>query len=145
MTRAKTTQPKARVLNHRQLEVYTRAFDLSMQVFELSREFPREEVYSLTDQIRRSTRSVSSNLAEAWRKRRYLHAFIAKLSDAEAEAAESQTWLEYAVKCGYMDRTVAAKIYKDYDKIIGTLVGMIIHADDWLLPTPTRTTKVRAS
>jgi four helix bundle protein len=144
MSRTAASLPRARVVKHQQLEVYQRAFDLSMQVFELSKRFPKEEMYSLTDQFRRSTRSVSSNLAEAWRKRRYLHAFIAKLSDAEGEAAESQTWLEYAVKCGYMERAAAAKLFKEYDKVIGTLVGMIVNADDWVLPAPSPRT-ARAS
>jgi len=75
---------------HRDLRVYQRAFDLSMKIFEMSSAFPKEEKYSLTDQIRRSSRSVCANLAEAWRKRRYQAAFVSKLSDAEAEAAETQ-------------------------------------------------------
>ena len=79
------------------------AFDAAMQIFELSKKFPVEEKYSLTDQIRRSSRSVCANLAEAWRKRRYKAAFIAKLSDGEAEAAETQTWIELAVKCNYIN------------------------------------------
>lgn len=80
-----------KITSHRELEVYRRAFDTAMQIFEVSKKFPREETYSLTDQIRRSSRSVCANLAEAWRKRRYEAAFIAKLSDVEAEAAETQT------------------------------------------------------
>src|SRR5215813_7448430 len=91
-----------KITSHRDLEVYRRAFDTAMQIFEASKKFPREETYSLTDQIRRSSRSVCANLAEAWRKRRYEAAFIAKLSDAEAEAAETQTWLQFAVSCGYL-------------------------------------------
>jgi len=76
--------------------------DLAMLVFELSKRFPVEERYSLTDQIRRASRSVASNIAEAWRKRRYPAAFIAKLSDSESEAAETQTWTEFARRCGYL-------------------------------------------
>ena len=79
---------------HRDLEVYKKAFGAAMQIFELSKAFPKEETYSLTDQIRRSSRSVCANLAEAWRKRRYEKAFISKLSDSESEAAETQVWLE---------------------------------------------------
>jgi four helix bundle protein len=86
------------VQNHTDLEVYQIAFDVAMRVFELSKKFPVEERYSLTDQIRRSSRSVCANLAEAWRKRRYEAAFVAKISDSEAEAAESQAWLQFAVK-----------------------------------------------
>lgn len=79
------------VVGHQELDVYKKAFDAAMQIFELSKDFPKEETYSLTDQIRRSSRSVCANLAEAWRKRRYEAAFIAKLSDSEGEAAETQT------------------------------------------------------
>ena len=82
---------------HCELEVYQKAFDAAMQIFDLSKSFPKEETYSLTDQIRRSSRSVCSNLAEAWRKRRYEGAFINKLSDSESEAAETHVWLEFAV------------------------------------------------
>ena len=85
------------IRSHRELEVYQMALDAAMKIFEVSKNFPPEERYSLTDQIRRSSRSVCANLAEAWRKRRYEGAFISKLSDSEAEAAETQTWLEFAV------------------------------------------------
>src|SRR5438874_10704960 len=104
-----------------------------MRIFELSKAFPKEETYSLTDQIRRSSRSVCANLAEAWRKRRYEAAFIAKLSDSECEAAETQVWIEFAVKCGYVNRDKAATIYKAYDSVLGTLVGMINHPETWVL------------
>lgn len=79
------------VARHQDLDVYKKAFEAAMQVFEFSKKSPKEEVYSLTDQIRRSSRSVCANLAEAWRKRRYEAAFVSKLNDAEAEAAETQT------------------------------------------------------
>ena len=110
------------------------AFSAAMKLFEMSKGFPKEETYSLTDQLRRSSRSVCANLAEAWRKRRYEAAFVAKLSDAETEAAETQVWLEFAVKCDYVARDTAAELYRTYDQIIATIVGMITHATDWLLP-----------
>ena len=119
---------------HRDLEVYQKAFDAAMRIFELSKSFPKEETYSLTDQIRRSSRSVCANLAEAWRKHRYEKAFISKLSDSEGEAAETQVWLEFAVKCEYMAREDAGELYKTYDGILRTLVGMINHPDAWILP-----------
>ncbi|MFQ5407160.1 MAG: four helix bundle protein [Anaerolineales bacterium] len=122
-----------KIRTHRDLHVYRRAFDAAVTIFELSKSFPKEETYSLTDQIRRSSRSVCANLAEAWRKRRYELAFIAKLSDVEAEAAETQVWLEFAVKCGYLDRDVAADIYQAYDSLIGTIVGMINHPETWII------------
>jgi four helix bundle protein len=86
-----------KILRHQDLIVYRKAVEAAMQIFEISKTFPKEETYSLTDQIRRSSRSVSANIAEAWRKRRYVAAFISKLNDAEGEAAETQTWLEFAV------------------------------------------------
>jgi four helix bundle protein len=89
-----------KIRTHRDLKVYQQAFETASQIFELSRSFPIEERYSLTDQINRSARSVCANLAEAWRKRRYEKAFISKLSDAEAEACETQVWIEFAVKFG---------------------------------------------
>ena len=123
-----------RARTHMDLEVYGNAFDAAMTLFEISKGFPKEETYSLTDQIRRSSRSVCANLAEAWRKRRYEAAFISKLSDAETEAAETQVWLQFAVKCNYIPREKAAELYTLYNSIIATIVGMIIHASDWLLP-----------
>ena len=104
-----------------------------MSIFELTKQFPKKETYSLTDQIRRSSRSVCANLAEAWRKRRYQAYFISKLSDCETEAAESQVWLEFAVKCEYVDREKAAERYKRYHEVIGTIVGMINHPETWIL------------
>src|SRR6266540_2306274 len=95
-----------KITSHRDLEVYKRAFRAAMRIFELSKSFPKEETYSLTDQIRRSSRSVCSNIAEAWRKRRYEAAFVSKLNDAESEAAESQVWLQFSVECEYLDRLV---------------------------------------
>jgi len=124
---------KARIKTHTELEVYRKAFDAAMRIFEVSKEFPKEERYSLTDQVRRSSRSVCANLAEAWRKRRYEAAFKSRLSDAETEAAETQVWLEFAVKCNYLDRDAAATLYKTYDEILATLVGMINHSDTWVL------------
>lgn len=122
-----------KIQTHRDLEVYQKAFAAAMQIFELSKPFPKEEAYSLTDQIRRSSRSVCANLAEAWRKRRYEKAFISKLSEVESEAAETQVWLEFAVKCGYLNREAALEIYRSYDEIIGTVVGMINHPETWVI------------
>lgn len=104
-----------------------------MRVFEVTRSFPKEETYGLTDQVRRSSRSVCANLAEAWRKRRYELAFISKLSDAEAEAAETQVWIEIAAKCGYLGRGDGAEIYQACDAVLTTLVGVITHPETWVL------------
>jgi four helix bundle protein len=102
-----------------------------MEVFELSKKFPVEERYSLTDQIRRSSRSVSGNIAEAWRKRRYSKSFIAKLTDSEGEAAETQVWLDYALACKYIDTKIHQLIYDKYDHIISMIVTMIINPGKW--------------
>ena len=124
---------KRKVKTHEDLEVYQAAFAVAMKIFELSKKFPIEEKYSLTDQIRRSSRSVCANLGEAWRKRRYKAAFLAKLNDCEAEAAETQVWLKFAVKCGYLDITVGRELYGTYNQIIGSLVKMINDPDNWLI------------
>jgi four helix bundle protein len=121
------------VRKHTDLEVYQRGFSAAMSFFELSRAFPKEERYSLIDQGRRATRSVCANITEAWRKRRYPLAFVSKLSDAEAEAAESQTWLEFSVKCGYLSRDEGRRLYKEFDEIIAMLVNMIVNVDKWKL------------
>src|SRR5438105_6123999 len=110
-----------KIRSHRDLNVYANGFKSAMEIFEISKSFPKEETYSLTDQIRRSSRSVCANLAEAWRKRRYEAAFIAKLSDAESEAAETQVWTEFAVKCEYLTRTAGKPFYQAYDEILRML------------------------
>ena len=124
-----------RASSHRDLDVYTKAFQAAMRIFDLSKGFPKEETYSLTDQIRRSSRSVCANLAEAWRKRRYRAAFICKLSDCETEAAETQSWLEFAMGCRYLDQTIGQELYTTYNEIIAMIISMIRHADQWVLPS----------
>ena len=104
-----------------------------MRIFELSKGFPREETYALIDQIRRSSRSVCSNIAEAWRERRYEAAFVSKLNDAEAEAAETQTWIQVAVECSYLSKEIGQELYQTYDHIIGKLVNMIFNPAPWIL------------
>lgn len=106
-----------------------------MKIFEHSKRFPKEETYSLTDQVRRSSRSVCANIAQAWRKRRYEGAFVGRLSDSETEAAETQVWIEFTVKCGYLDRDAGASLYSTYDEIVRMLVGMITHPEKWIIET----------
>jgi four helix bundle protein len=105
-----------------------------VNIFEMSKGFPVEERYSLTDQMRRCSRSVCANIAEAWRKRRYPNAFVSKLSDAEAEAAETEVWLEMAVRYGYLDRARASELEQEYEHILGKLVNMISHPEQWAIP-----------
>ncbi len=103
------------IKTHQDLEVYKESFDLAMQIFQNSKSFPKEERYSLTDQVRRSSRSICANLAEAWRKRRYEASFISKLSDAEAEPAETRVWIEFAVKCEYLEPEIGKKLLSSYE------------------------------
>ena len=118
---------------YRELKVYQNAMDAAMEVFQLTKSFPQEEKYSLTDQIRRSSRSVCANIAEAWRKRRYKAAFIAKLSDAESEACETQVWIEFSYKCGFIDKRLKDNLDDKYEHIISQLVIMIDESEKWLL------------
>lgn len=120
----------------RDLEVYKLAFESAMEIFRITKEFPAEEKYSLTDQIRRSSRSVCSNLAEAWRKRRYKAVFVNKLSDAMQEASETQTWLDFCLACGYIDKEKFAQLDSEYEKILGKLNRMELKADKFCFPNP---------
>ena len=120
-----------KIRSHRELEVYRLAFEAAMQIFTMSKNFPVEERYSLTDQIRRSSRSVCANVAEAFRKRKYPKSFVAKLSDAEAEAAETQTWLDFVFKCKYIPKSDYLELNESYDHIIGKLVKMALQPDKW--------------
>lgn len=126
---------KATIESHRELDAFQRGMDAAMLLFRASKGFPKEETYSLTDQVRRSSRSVCANLAEAWRKRRYEAAFISKLSDAEAEAAETQVWIEFAVKCGYLASKDARPLYSAYDEILRLIVSMIANSSKWTFPS----------
>ncbi|MFH1120038.1 MAG: four helix bundle protein [Bacteroidota bacterium] len=102
-----------------------------MEVFGISKLFPKEETYSLTGQKRRSSRSVSGNITEAFRKRKSPKAFVSILSDAEGEAAETQVWLDCALSCRYIDENVFLPINDKYDHIIGMLVNMSIKPENW--------------
>lgn len=121
----------AKIATHKDLRVYQAAFSVAMDIYKLSKSFPSEEKFSLTDQIRRSSRSVCANLAEAFRKRRYPKNFISKLSDCEAEAAETQVWLDFALACNYINQVTYEKLNKEYDNIIGMLVKMIVEPEKW--------------
>jgi four helix bundle protein len=125
---------KKLIKTHRDLVVYRASFDLAMRIFEESKSFPKEERYSLTDQVRRSSRSVCANLAEVWRKRRYEASFISKLSDAEAEAAETQVWLEFTMQCGYLKVEIGQELIASYENILGKIISMINNPKPWLLP-----------
>lgn len=125
----------AMVKHYRELRVYQRAFEAAMRIFELSKSWPREKRYSLTDQIRRASRSVCGNIAEAWRKRRYPAHFVSKLSDSDAEAAETQVWLDFALACGYITKETHRKLYDDYEAICAGLVNMMSNPEEWCGPS----------
>ncbi|AZI34153.1 four helix bundle protein [Kaistella carnis] len=116
---------------HKDLIVYQKAFSAAMEIYVISKKFPLEERYSLTDQIRRSSRSVNANITEAWRKRRYEISFISKLNDADGEAAETQNWLDFAFACEYIDEKTYLDLYNTYDEILGMIVSMTINSSKW--------------
>ena len=122
-----------KIKTHQELRVYQLSFEVGMSIFELSKSFPKNESFSLTDQIRRSSRSVSGNIAEAFRKRMYPKSFVHKISDCEGEAAETQVWLEYALACGYVSKENYDTLHKKLDRIISMLVTMRIKPEDWAL------------
>lgn len=119
--------------NHRELTVYQKAFACAMEIYSLTKEFPREETYSLIDQIRRSSRSVNSNIAEAFRRRQYSKSFLSKLSESEAEAAETQNWLDFSLACQYLSSEKHRILDDGYDNIIGMLVNMQKHPEKWTI------------
>lgn len=121
------------IKSHRELEVYKLAFKAAMEIFHLTKTFPKEERYSLTDQIRRASRSVCANIAEAWRKRIYKAAFVAKLSDSEVEASETQTWLDFSISCKYIDKDTYKSLNQTYDNIIGKIVRMRTQPKKWTI------------
>ena len=122
------------VQHFQELRVYQQGFEAAMSIFESSRTWPKEERYSLTDQVRRSSRSVCANIAEAWRKRRYPNHFVSKLTDADAEAAETQNWIAFALRCGYITTEEHQKLWATYNQISGGLVNMINNPQTWCGP-----------
>jgi four helix bundle protein len=117
-------EKKPKIMHFRELDTYRKAFSSAMTIYEISKSFPAEEKYSLVDQIRRSSRSVCANLAEAWRKRRYAAVFKNKLTDAMQEASETQSWLEFCSACKYLDDNKFNELDKEYENIIGMLSRM---------------------
>jgi four helix bundle protein len=123
---------RAPIRHFRELNVYQMAMQTAMTVFEESKTFPPEERHSLTGPIRRASRSVCANIAEAWRKRLYPKAFIGKLSDAEISAAETQVWIEFAQRCAYLSDDRAKELEACYDRILGKIVTMLNHPEKWI-------------
>lgn len=122
-----------KISSYRDLDVYRMAMGVAMVIFRLTRDFPREETYSLVDQMRRSSRSVCANIAEAWRRRRYKAAFINKMNEAETEAEETRVWLEFSLRCEYIGRNTFEELDEEYGHIIGKLVRMIVNPGNWVI------------
>ncbi len=125
----------SKIRSVRDLKVYRKAFDLAMEIFELTKKFPKEETYSLTDQIRRASRSVCSNLSEGWRKRRYKAVFLNKLTDSGQEASETQTWLEFSLHCKYIDEETFQRLDDSYEHVFAMLSSMEKKADAFCRPS----------
>jgi four helix bundle protein len=114
---------------HQDLKVFQAAYDLAMRIFQASKSFPKEERYSLTDQIRRSSRSVAANIAEGFRKRQYPNMFLSKLADGDAEGAETQVWIAFARDCGYLMQEVAQDLCQGYEEVGRMLGSMMAHPE----------------
>ncbi len=120
-----------KIRGHGDLKVYKLSFDAGVQIYKITKAFPKEELFSLTNQIRRSSRSVSANISEAYRKRRYPKNFVSKLSDAESEAAETQVWLDYALAFDYLSSTQHTELYDHYEHILAMISNMIKQPQKW--------------
>ena len=118
-----------KILSFSDLEVYKVAFTLQQEIFEISKGFPKEELYSLTDQIRRSSRSIGGNIAEAWHKRRYEAHFVSKLSDSDGEQAETQHWLDTAFACKYISPKIHIQLIEKCKQIGRMLGSMMTHPE----------------
>jgi four helix bundle protein len=112
--------------SYRDLEVYKLSRELSKDIFDLSKTFPKEETYSLTDQIRRSSRSVGAQISEAWAKRRYEKHFVSKLTDADGELQETRHWLETSFDCKYIDKSILDNFLKKYESV-GKMINSMIN------------------
>ncbi|MDM7920199.1 MAG: four helix bundle protein [Methanosarcina sp.] len=121
----------SKVSSFRDLIVYQKAYKLAMEIFGISMNFPKEEKYSLTDQMRRSSRSVTSNLAEAWARKNYPKAFVNKLTDSLGEEYETEVWLDYAKDCKYITDSFHFELMSQYDEVRKMLISMITHPEKW--------------
>ena len=140
MSELKRTQQLPFAENFRELLVYQKARELTLDIFRLSARFPREETYSLTDQVRRASRSIGAQIAEAWTKRRYVRHFVSKLVDANGEQQETQHWIEVAADCGYVSEDQSRVLIEKCVEI-GRLLGSMIAKSDLFCNTPSRTVR----
>jgi four helix bundle protein len=136
LLREKTSMPI--IEDYTELRCYKLAFQSAMEIFHLSKAWPREENYSLTSQIRRSSRAVASAIGEAWGKRRYPQHFVSKLTDSDSECCETRTWLEFAKACGYLSESDFERLYLGHKTISGSLVKMMSQPNQWCGPARLR-------
>ena len=123
----------SKIESFKNLIVYQKAYKLAMEIFEISKSFPKEEKYSLIDQMRRSSRSVTSCIAESWAKRRYEKSFVNKLTDSLSEENETEVWLDYSKDCKYIQKEIHENLLGEYDEVRKMLVSMINNADKWCM------------
>jgi four helix bundle protein len=123
----------SKIESFKDLIVYQKAYRLAMEIFEISKKFPKEEQYSLTDQIRRSSRSVTSCIGESWARRRYIKSFVNKLVDALGEENETEVWLDYSFDCKYIDKETQIKLLSGYDEVRKMLISMINNPEKWCI------------
>jgi len=121
----------------RDLKVYQLAYKLAMDIFQESKSFPKDEKYSLTDQMRRSSRSIAANIAEGFRKRQYPKMFLSKLADADGETAETQVWLDFALDCEYLSKEEHDELLSRYEEI-GKMLGAMMSMPEKFIPANLR-------
>ena len=121
----------SQINSFKDLIVYQKAYKLAMEIFEISKDFPKDEKYSLTDQIRRSSRSFTSNIAEAWAKKLYVKSFINKLSDSLGEEYETEVWLDYSSDCKYLSTEIYESLLADYNEVRKILISIINNPEKW--------------
>jgi four helix bundle protein len=123
----------SKIDSFKDLIVYQKAYKLAMEIFEISKNFPKDEKYSLTDQIRRSSRSVTSCIAESWAKRRYEKSFVNKLTDSLGEENETEVWLDYSKDCKYIQEDIHETLLAEYAEVRKILISMINNTDKWCI------------
>ena len=118
---------------YKDLKVFQLAYKLAMEIFEITKLFPKEEIYSLTDQIRRSSRSVCVNIGEGYRKRKYPKHFSSKMTDSDGECTETQIWIDFSKDCKYITNEIRDKLYKEYEEV-GRMLGSMVNNPEKFLP-----------
>ena len=124
-------QIMSKIGSFKELIVYQKSYKLAMEIFEISKNFPKEEKYSLSDQIRRLSRSVTACIGESWAKRRYVKSFVNKLTDSLGEEYETEVWIDSSKDCKYITDETHGKLLNEYDEVRKMLISMIVNPDKW--------------